>query len=289
MTTWWPADGGTHPYRGLVVSLATKHDKLDLIAPAMSRHCGLNIVGVAVDTDVLGTFSGEVPRPGSSREVVIDKVRLGMRATGLVRGLASEGTFGPLAGNPWLLADTEIVAFVDDERGIEIVEGVVRVGLPFVAMDTTPEQLDPAALVSAGFPDHGLIVRPHDGWEPIVKGIHDIVELRDAVDRCAHASATSTVRVESDFRASHHPTRRKVIAEAAERLALRLASLCPRCRCPGWGLGEHFDGAPCGECGCPTRRVRIERFVCQACDHAEDRPTAEANGVDPAFCPVCNP
>lgn len=289
MTTWWPADAGAHPYDGVVVSLATKHDKLALIAPAMSRHCGLRIVGVAVDTDALGTFSGEVPRPGPSRQVAIDKARLGMRATGLARGIASEGTFGPLEGNPWIMADTEIVAFVDDERGLEIVEGVVRVGVPFVSMEIAVDRVDTVGLVAAGFPDHGLIVRPNDGWDPIEKGIHDLTGLREAVARCAAASATSRVRVESDFRANHHPTRRMVIAEAADRLGRRLASRCPRCRCPGWGLAERLDGAPCRECGCPTRRLRLERFACGSCSHSEERSTPEAEGVDPAFCPVCNP
>ena len=53
------------------------------------------VVAAEVDTDRLGTFTGEVERPGPPRETALMKARLGQRATGLPRALASEGVFGP--------------------------------------------------------------------------------------------------------------------------------------------------------------------------------------------------
>ena len=49
-----------HPYLGRTAVLATMHGKLPLIAPAMLTTMGLQVVGVAVDTDHLGTFSANV-------------------------------------------------------------------------------------------------------------------------------------------------------------------------------------------------------------------------------------
>lgn len=54
-----------HPYQGRRATLATKHGKLALIGPVMFRRLGLEVETADVDTDVLGTFSGEVPRQGS--------------------------------------------------------------------------------------------------------------------------------------------------------------------------------------------------------------------------------
>ncbi|MFU0507935.1 hypothetical protein [Pseudaminobacter sp. NGMCC 1.201702] len=77
---------------------ANRTDHMSITAPC-SRPCmavlfdrlGL-IVGTApaLDTDVLGTFTGEIPRAGSTREAAIAKARLGMAATGLPRGIVSE-------------------------------------------------------------------------------------------------------------------------------------------------------------------------------------------------------
>ena len=50
------------------------------------------VQGVDADTDVLGTFTGDVPRPGSPFETAVAKARIGMGLTGCSLGLASEGT-----------------------------------------------------------------------------------------------------------------------------------------------------------------------------------------------------
>ena len=282
-----------HPYRGRRAALATKHDKLSLVGPALALHTGLEVVHVAVDTDVLGTFTGEVPRVGSPWETAVAKARLAMAHSGLSIGIASEGTFGPLEGAPFVQADRELVVLVDDEFGIEVGEVEVGIGLPTLTVDVSVGadglSLDLIPLERAGFPEHGLIVRPVGSLALVVKGIHSLPELERAIARCAEEGCTATVRVESDLRANHHPSRREVIARAAERLALRLASCCPSCGAPGWGVGRRDAGAPCAECGMPTRVVRCEHWVCAACDHEEQRLTIESAGADPAHCPRCNP
>lgn len=278
-----------HPYDGRRAALATKHDKLTVIGPVMVRRLGLVVETADVDTDVLGTFTGDVPRRGSQKDVAVAKARLGLEATGCDIGLSSEGTFGPYWGVPFLTADVEMVMFVDDVLGIQVSEVEVDFDVVAFGADLASPNLDDLDLDQAGFPDHGLIVRWKSGAGPIFKGIHDREELEDAVLRCFAGNTSPVVRIESDLRAHHHPTRRRVIARAAERLADRLAQLCPSCQAPGWGVGRHEDGAPCNLCERPTRMIRCEILVCARCDVEIPRLTAASNGVDPQFCPRCNP
>ncbi len=282
------ADPG-HPYTGRIAGLATQHDKLPLVGPAMESVIGLTVVAVEVDTDAFGTFAGEVPRLGTPFETAVAKARAGMRESGLLLGLASEGSVAPLDGLPYVLADTELVVLVDDDLGIVVAEREVALAPPAIGTDVAPGRLDPVALVRAGFPEHGLIVRPSDGWDVVVKGIHDRDELEAAIARCAADSSLGTARVESDLRAHHHPFRRTVIARAAERLAERMATRCPECAAPGWGIDRVEPGAPCSLCTTPTRHPRLEHWSCAACTYAEALPTPGGDGADPAVCAVCNP
>ena len=255
----------------------------------MLSRLGLDVVGVDVDTDSFGTFAGEIPRPGSPWETAVAKARLGMASSGLGIGIASEGSIGPYGGLPFVIADVELVVLVDDERDLVIGETETEFGVPTMSVRVGSDELPGLDFAAAGFPEHGLIVRPSEGFVPIFKGIHARDELERAVDSCAEASTTKKVVIESDLRAHHHPTRREVIARAAERLAERLESLCPTCGTPGWGVGEREAGAPCGECRFPTRVTRLEFFVCGCCAHRESKTTPDSQGVDPQYCPLCNP
>lgn len=279
----------SHPYVGRVASLATRHDKHRLIAPIMDARLGLRVVSTDVDTDSLGTFSGEVPRLDSPLATAVAKARLGMRAAELPLGLANEGSFGPLDDIPFVIADTEVVVLVDDDLGIEIAETFVEIDPPAISVDVGMADLKTIPLGRAGFPVNALIVRPSDGVRPVFKGIRNPVHLRFAVESCIAASTTGRARVESDFRANQHLQRRSVIARAAERLANRLATQCPDCTTPGWGVVERLRGAPCSECGRPTRLTKAERLACAHCDFERINTLLSANGVDPGCCSSCNP
>ena len=62
-----------HELRGARAAVATKHDEAATIARARARALaralggptGLRLQTAAVDTDTLGTFTGETPRPGT--------------------------------------------------------------------------------------------------------------------------------------------------------------------------------------------------------------------------------
>ncbi len=282
-----------HPYAGRRASLATKHGKEGQIARPL--HAALNLhvcVPSTIDTDLLGTFTGEIPRHGSPAQVVLQKARMGMEITGLPLGLANEGSFGPHPAFPLITADTELLVFVDDERGIHIQESVVSERV--VAAQTTARSITDIApfLTRVSFPSHGLIVRPNALLQPdlIFKGITDSVVLAEKLKFAAEKSPDGFALVETDLRAHMNPTRRRVIRQLAVRLARRLVHLCPACHTPGWGLVDHLYGLPCEWCGEATDLVREDILGCPACSYRQYQ--ARADGLlyaSPTHCNACNP
>jgi hypothetical protein len=277
--------------------LATRHGKLGLIAPALAR-VGYALRTVDVDTDTLGTFSGEVPRPGAPRDVAVAKARLAMVAAGVGVGVASEGTVGPSPLVPFANADIELVVLVDDTLGIAVVGRHIGHELRVIGEDVTPGQLarpgaidDLFARAGVGGPDgHHLIVRPAAGApDPVVKAVGDRDVLSAAVVRCADASPDGRARIETDLRAHLCPSRRPAIVAAADDLARRLASRCPACASPGWGVVRALPGRPCADCGVPTRAPRADVEACVACEEERERPRPDVTPVDPAQCDRCNP
>ena len=116
-----PAPSVAGVYSERRVALLTQHGKEHVIAPVLDAALGCRVERVSgFDTDTLGTFTRDIPRAGSQREVARRKARIGMELSGLPLGLASEGAFGPdpMAGLfPW---NVELLVFIDDERGIEV-------------------------------------------------------------------------------------------------------------------------------------------------------------------------
>ncbi|MHB1683942.1 MAG: DUF6671 family protein [Bacilli bacterium] len=282
-----------HPYHGRKAALATKHQKERVFGQPLRHAVGLRVyVPADLDTDLLGTFSGEVDRQGTPREVALRKARLGMKAAGLTLGLASEGSFGP---DPQLLfvpADHELLGFVDDDFGIEVVEQILSPKTNF-AHDAARKFDDlKDFLARARFPSHGLIVRPNSGLQPelLFKGITKTAALKEAMARCASVSEDGLAHVETDMRAHMNPTRRQVLLEVALKLGRRLATLCPECRAPGWGLVDVVRGLPCEWCGGETDLMRAEIHGCPRCEYRETGPRSDGLLVaPPGNCSWCNP
>ncbi len=291
--------GGPSPYRGRRVALATKHDKARAIArPFRVGLGGAVMTPPGLDTDLLGTFTGEVPRLGTPGEVARQKARLGMALAGVPLGLASEGSFGPHPDIPFLPADRELLLFVDDERGLEVAEWELTTDTNYAhrCVATLGDLAD--FLPRVGFPAHALIARPalpdtpggpHDPVE-IHKGLATLSALRDAIARCRARSRDGLVRVETDMRADRNPTRLRVIRRLAVRLARRLRARCPACAAPGWGLVGLQPGLPCRWCGLPTDLARGEILGCARCEERREQPRPDGLLLaDPGDCPRCNP
>lgn len=70
--------------------------KEGVIASVLDTALGCRVERVTGDdTDLLGTFTREIPRAGMQLEAARKKARIGMELSGLSTGLASEGSFGP--------------------------------------------------------------------------------------------------------------------------------------------------------------------------------------------------
>ncbi len=273
---------------GRQASLATLHGKERAVAPALAR-LGIAVTVVPVDTDALGTFTGEVERALPPRETVVAKARLGMAASGLDLGLASEASFGPHPALPFVAVQEELLAFVDDARGVAHVERLVTTRTNFGHVDVADVAAAGGFLRQCRFPGHAVIVRPVGAAGPIVKGVADAAVLAEAVAAARSASPAGLARIETDMRAHHNPRRLVALRRLARQLATRLATPCPQCGAPGFGPVDVERGLPCADCGTPTPAVRADVLgcLCGSCRVVRPRPGPDA--ADPAMCPECNP
>lgn len=271
------------PYHGRLSALATQHGKEKVIAPAMMAHLGLGLVlPPGLDTDSLGTFTGEVPRPAPMRETLRRKALMGMAAAGLPLGIASEGSFGPHPAVPFLAVAHEMMIFVDAERNLEILEEHVSPDTNFAAIDLAATTDIDGELQRIGFPGHAVILRSEAG---LVKGL----ACRAALDE-ALRSAKGPVRLETDMRAHLNPTRQAELGKLAEKLARRIATPCPACAAPGFGTIRAERGLPCADCGTPTDLIRILITGCVCCGFERSVPRPDGQpAASPANCPECNP
>ena len=310
----------TEIYRGRKAALATMHGKERVIEAPMRTLLGLEIEVEDEDTDALGTFTGEIARPGTMRETAISKARLGMRRTGCPVGLASEGSYGPHPFVPFLPTGTELLVLVDDANGYIIQESLVCEKTNFDHLTATDIGMIEAFLDRVRFPGHALIVQPNQPVEErgarlaayarrlmqaaafrrsiaagpaksiIYKGVQCEDALKAAFDECARLSQDEQVLVTTDMRAFANPTRMNSICLLADRLAERVACPCPACGAPGYGRVEPKRGLPCAFCGHPTDLVAFEVMGCIACECSEERPRPDGATSAPAtYCAWCNP
>lgn len=281
-----PGDG---PYAGARIALVTRHGKGRVLGPVLASSLGARLeVDAGFDTDALGTFTREVARPGTQLEAARRKAEAAIERSGASLGLGSEGAFvgGPFGFGGW---NVELVVLVDRERGIEVVGSAQGPGAHLHGEVRSADELD-ALAGQAGFPAHGLVLRPDGPDDPrIRKGITDPSELHAAFDDALRASARGVVHVENDLRAHLNPTRMRMIEQAGRDLAERLLSRCPACDAPGFGIVDVVTGLPCACCGSPTEDAVADEHACVRCTARDRRPRPGAAAADPARCQFCNP
>ena len=250
------------------------HAKERAVAPAFRRVLGADVVPVAdLDTDVLGTFSGEVPRPDTLVETALIKAELVFRTMDVDCAIASEGSYGPIDRLPLTPSGVEVMAFVDRRRGVRLFETLAthRTNwklLRFKAGDPSV----PIVLRSMGFPEYGVFVICSSNWDHPVKGLSSEEEVIAGGNGGAGKSDDGMAVLVTDMRAHRNPLRMKVVRALSWKLAKRLQRLCPSCGAPGFGHIESRRGLPCEACGDPTDWIDFEIDGCSACGHAAARP-----------------
>lgn len=282
----------TNPYSlaGETLALLTQHGKERVIAPRFAAVLGCRVERIdGFDTDLLGTFTREIPRAGTQLEAVRRKARIGMERSGLRVGLASEGSFGPDPGLGLLPWNVEFVLLIDDRHGIELV-GRAQGPARQAHRSLRDSGMLRAFAAEVGFPGQQLVLRPDHADDPrVAKDLVDWEGLEQTFTQLLGQSASGTVFAETDLRAHGNPGRMERIAEATDDLLARLGSLCPACGTPGFACIERMAGLPCADCGAPTRETRAEVHGCIRCPHRETRSVDGSGAADPAHCDWCNP
>jgi hypothetical protein len=277
-------------FAGRTLVIATKHEKEQVLKPLFEEALGVTcILADGLDTDVLGTFTGEVERTLDPLQTARRKCELAMELTGADLALASEGSFGAHPTAFFLPANEEWLLFFDRKNQLEIHARHLSLETNFAGVEITSLQALGAFAEKALFPSHGLILRNQkESALEIHKGITEhslLVELGEQL-----LKKYGTAYVETDMRAHLNPSRMKVIGETAQKLLEKICSCCPACSLPGFAVVSSQPGLPCSWCGTPTRSILSHTKTCTHCGHSEELfhpfgKTAE----DPMYCDRCNP
>lgn len=280
-------------YKGECFVLTTKHAKSLAIYPPLWEKLGVSVIEYVVDTDKLGTFSGEIKRKSTPLDCVKTKCEWALKKYDKIEfGLASEGSFGPHPFIPFSPCDHEILYFIDKKRNFHLHLSHVSLKTNYSMKGVKSwEELHEFA-EDANFPSHALILRPNgkDTKTPIFKGLQTFEELEEYFYKSLKLSMNKMVWVETDMRAHLNPSRMEVIKELSLMLANRLATHCPKCNVPGWGIINTIKGLECELCGNETALVKQEVFGCTKCDHKEIRKRLDSlEKASPGDCSFCNP
>ena len=277
-------------FEGRKIVIATKHKKEQVITPVLKKELGLNVfVSKDLDTDVFGTFTGEVERKDGPLETLRRKAEMGMVHTGLDLAIASEGSFGPHPTLFFVPAADEILMFKDKKNDLEIVAREITTDTNFGSAEVRSEEELLAFAEKSLFPTHALILSAvGDNTKAFVKGITTQAELLSVFQELKYKA--KTVLVQTDMRALYNPTRIKTIEKACHKLMKNIKSTCPGCVTPGYNVSDVLAGLPCSLCSQPTKSTLAHQYVCKKCGYKELRyyPNLKLQ-EDPTFCDYCNP
>jgi hypothetical protein len=277
-------------FKGRKIIIATRHHKEKVIAPLLESELGVTcIVPDNLDTDSLGTFTGEVERADDPLSTARKKCQLAMDMYECDLAIANEGSFGPHPFLVFVPADEEIIVLSDRRLNIEIRERELSNSSNFSASDILSEDDLWTFAQKAGFPSHGIILRKaKTEFTGMVKGITNAQELLNHFHYLQENYGQAYA--ETDMRALYNPTRMKVIESATRKLLAKINSLCPSCNMPGFGITSVKTGLPCKLCGQPTRSVLSHLYLCESCKYSKELVYPNQKKFeDPMYCDNCNP
>ncbi|MFW6371697.1 MAG: DUF6671 family protein [Bacteroidota bacterium] len=277
-------------FKGRKAVIATRHQKDKVIVPLIEKELGLiGIIPPDLDTDKLGTFSGEVERIGNPLTVLRNKCLMAIEATGIEIAIANEGSFGPHPEIFFAHAGDELIMLYDKENNIEIVERELNLDTNFggAVIETEKQLIDFAG--KAGFPSHGIILKKaKDDYSLIIKDSRNFEDLIANYNRIRKES--NQAYAETDMRAHNNPTRMNNIQKVTEKLISKAKSVCAICGTPGFGVVEAVKGLPCLACGIPTKSTLKHICRCLKCSYeSEILFPYKKQAEDPQFCDFCNP
>lgn len=277
-------------FEGRRLLIATKHKKEQVIAPILEEGLGVQcFVPENYDSDIFGTFSGEVERKNTALETVRAKCLAAMAEFDCDLGIASEGSFGSHPSIFFAQADDEFLIFIDKKNDLEIIARELSLDTNFYgATINSKEMLDDFAS-KVQFPSHAIILRSKpDDFTAIIKGITTTSQLEDSFQNLM--SVYGSVYAETDMRAMYNPTRMNVIKIATQKLLETIKTACPSCKTPGFSITDVKQGLPCSWCSAPTRSTLSFIYTCKKCHYSfEKMYPHQKTTEEPGFCDSCNP
>lgn len=275
-------------YLNQTIILATKHQKQKAIEAPFEKKLGCHLTVHEFDTDKFGTFTGEIERLAGPYETCLLKAKTALQSSRYHLALASEGSFGPHPSIPFAPMAHEIMLFVDNENDWIISEQIFSQNTNYASLILDKHSRIEAFLKQVGFPSHALTLQSYPDKKVIAKGILDLETLQ----RYIHQGLMQypQLLLATDMRAMMNPTRMSVLAELADKLALRIFSLCPQCQAPGFGIYNTEGALPCLDCGGPSSLYQHEVWGCIECSYQEIRNRHDGLIYsEPRFCYGCNP
>ncbi len=265
------------------------HGKEKVIAPLLEE-LGVNVVlPPNLNTDSLGTFTGEIERTNNPLETAKQKCLQAIQLTDCSLAIANEGSFGPHPQYYFLPADEEILVLLDTKNNLEIKTSFISTETNFAAKTCFNMQEVMEFAQQVFFPSHGLIVMPSEkNFAPIYKGITREKILQKHVTEILNTH--QQVFVQTDMRAMHNPTRMKVIEQATQQLFSIINNICPQCHTPGFAVTKTIKGLPCSWCQTPSNYTLYHIYTCSKCNYSEEKiyPNGKQS-IEPMYCQVCNP
>ena len=277
-------------FTGRKLVIATKHHKEKVIAPLFEKVFGLDcFTPENFDTDLLGTFTGEIERKDDPIITLRNKCLQAMELSKCDLGIASEGSFGSHPTIPYAHADDEFLIFIDKKNNLEIIERELSVTTNFNGTEVRTEKELIEFANHVNFPSHALIMqKATDNISEIIKGITSWDLLKESFQLFFEKYGEAYVI--TDMRALYNPTRMQVIKNAAEKLVKKINSCCPDCQTPGFGVTDAKRGLPCELCGLPTRSILSYMYVCKKCNFSkEEKYPNQKKQEEPTYCDFCNP
>lgn len=270
--------------------IVTKHKKEQVIAPLFEKELGVNcFVSKEFDTDLLGTFSGEISRKYDALETLKQKCLQAMELEGYDLAIATEGSFGNHPAVFFAPANEELILLLDKKNEIVIIERVISLDTNFDAQEIHSKEMLFAFLEKIQFPSHGVIIKDkNQDWNKIKKGI----TCKETIEKCFEdfTENKNSCYVETDMRAMYNPTRMKIIKEVSLKLINKINSFCPSCHLPGFGVVKAKAGLLCSSCSMPTRSVSAHVYNCQKCNYETEKMYPNGKSIeDPMYCDFCNP
>jgi len=270
--------------------IATKHHKEQVIAPIFEKGLGVHcFVPEKYDSDIFGTFSGEVERKNTALETVKAKCLAAMEEFDCDLAIASEGSFGSHPSIFFAQADDEFLIFIDKKNDLEIIGRELSLETNFYGEKIYNREMLLNFADRIQFPSHAIILRAEaDDLTSIRKGIITNSQLEDAFQQIMNMHGS--VYAETDMRALYNPTRMAVIKIAAQKLLETIKTECPSCKAPGFCVTDAKQGLLCSWCSAPTRSTLSFIYSCKKCFFSSEKMYPHQKITEePGFCDSCNP